>query len=293
MADKVLVGVDVGGTTIAAGCLVNNMLMKKAKADTGAERSSEEILQTLIHTIRRVWRDDVDAIGLGVPGFLDVERGVILTINNIPSFKGLNLKDSLEKEFGCRVYINNDANCFVLGEAYFGAGSKYENVVGMTIGTGLGAGIVLNNHLHSGLGSGAGEFGCMLYKDGTFEDYISSKFFKKYYDTTGYQLFVRAENGDVSARLAFEEFGYHLGNLINTILYFIAPESIVIGGSIAGAYKYFESSMYNVVNTFLLPDISKKVKIVRAELDNAAIMGAAGLYYNAQKEVKIEKTVNV
>ena len=124
-----------------------------------------------------------------------LKRGVVYDVQNIPSFKEVDLKRILEEEFKIPTYINNDANCFIVGEKYFGAGRDYKNIVGLIIGTGLGAGLYTNGKLYCGTNCGAGEFGMLPYKDGIYEDYCSGKYFSNGLKTTGKEIFYRAEKG--------------------------------------------------------------------------------------------------
>ncbi len=277
MQNKVVVGVDIGGTSISAGCLVDNTLVKKAQANTNSGRSVPEILKTLYEVIDLVWTKDVQAIGIGVPGYVDIEKGEIRLINNIPSFQGLVLKNEVENHYNVPAYINNDANSFALGAYYFGIQSVCTNVVGLTLGTGLGGGIVINGKLHSGLFGGAGEFGCMPYLDATFEDYCSSKFFAKKYNTNGKDLFIQAKNGDSDALIIFEEFGSHIGNLILHILYTLSPEIVIIGGSISKSAEFFMSGVKMIIEKFPVEIIRKNFKIEVSQLEYPEIYGAAAL----------------
>ncbi len=279
MQDKVFIGVDIGGTNIIAGRLVNNILVKKVAKSTGAGRPKQMILETLYNAIREIWTNDVLGIGIGVPGFLDVKTGEILQINNIPSFSGLNLIKEVVRTFNVPVFINNDANCFVLGESCFGAGIKYNNIIGITLGTGLGGGILNEGSIISGIFGGAGEFGCIPYLDSNFENYCSGKFFNKY-GTTGKELYPKAKTGDVFALNTFREFGKHLGNLIREIMYFIAPEVIIIGGSISKSYSYFNQAILDSFNNLPEKHYRNNINVIKAELTDAAILGAAALAIN-------------
>lgn len=271
------IGIDIGGTKISAINLKNNETVKRFQQETGATRSKSEILETLYATIQEVWSDDVKAIGIGVPGILSVEEGKVISINNIKSFNGLELKSTVEARFKVPTFVNNDANCFALSEAFFGAGTSYKNVIGITLGTGVGGGVVLDNKVYSGNLGAAGEFGCMPYLDSTYEDYCGSMFFIDHYKKTGKELFELAEKGDAEAIKAFEAFGNHLGHLITQIMYFIAPQAIVIGGSISGAYKYFYPSIQEMLDNFSIPIIAEHVKIFPAELKDSGVLGAAAL----------------
>lgn len=271
------IGIDIGGTKISGICLKDDVIQKRAKLDTGADRPVDQILATLFEVIDELITDEVEAIGIGVPGILDVEKGEIISINNIREFNGFNLKNPVEKKYNLPTFINNDANCFALSEAYFGAGKDYKNIIGITLGTGVGGGLVINNKVYSGNLGAAGEFGCIPYLDGLFEDYGGSKFFTKNYGITGKELFEKAESGDSEAQQNFRVYGKHIAALITKLMLFIAPEAIIIGGSISGAFKYFEPSIKEMLDNFMIPIIAQHVKILPAELSDSGLLGAAAL----------------
>lgn len=277
MIKKAYIGVDIGGTTITAGCLENNALVNIAQVETGAGRNQIEILSTLFEVISQIWKDNVVGIGLAVPGYLDIPKGEIILINNIPTFSGLNISQKVSEHFQVPVSINNDANCFVLGEGLFRSDVNFTDVVGLTLGTGLGGGILVGGKIASGIFGGAGEFGCIPYLDKTFEDYCSGKFFKNALQTSGRNLFIRAENGDDDAIHAFDQFGHHLGQLIRQVLYFIAPEAIIIGGSVANSFKFFHQPLLNELQNMPEKHLVNSVKILKADLNDAALYGAASL----------------
>jgi glucokinase len=206
-----------------------------------------------------------------------VETGEILQINNIPSFNGFAIKPKVEKRFNLPAFQNNDANCFALGETYYGAGKKYTNLVGITLGTGLGGGIILDRKIHTGLMGGAGELGCVPFHGGISEDICSAALFKNKYRTTGTELYKKAKAGDQESLAVFDELAQNIGELIRIVMYVLAPEAFVIGGSVANSWDLLEKPLREEVNKFLVPMISSKVDLVPAQLDNAGLYGAAAL----------------
>jgi glucokinase len=234
-------------------------------------------MRTLFDIIDELMSDEVMAIGIGVPGILNVEEGKIISINNIREFNGFNIKEPVAKKYGLPTFINNDANCFTLSEAYFGAGKKYKNIIGITLGTGVGGGIVIDRKVYSGNLGAAGEFGCVPYLTGLFEDFGGSKFFEKNYGLTSKQLFEKAEARDAKAKEIFLEYGVHITYLITQIMLFMAPEAIIIGGSISNAFKYFEPPIKEMLKNFFIPVIAENVVVLKAELSDSGILGAAAL----------------
>ncbi len=281
MRTDVIVGVDIGGTSIGAGCIVNKEIVKTHSLPTGAERTAEEILETLYEVIEKVMLPETKAIGVGVPGLINAGKGEIVKISNIPAWNGLGLVEKLSSRFNIPVYIENDANCFALGEKHFGKGQKFDNMVAVALGTGVGGGIIVNNKLHSGLFGGAGEVGHMPYKDSIFEAYCGSGFFNKINNITGKELFDKAMEGDVKALALFNEFGHHIGKLVTTIMYILAPDAIIFGGSISKSFPLFKEGIQEEVAEFPFDVMKDIITIEQSELDDIAILGAAGLYYNA------------
>jgi glucokinase len=274
---KLYLGIDIGGTSIVAARFSENEMLEKREVPTGADRPAGQIMESLYEAIALVLTDEVVGIGIGMPGFMNAETGEIMQINNIPSFNGYAIKPRVEERFNLPTFQNNDANCFALGETYYGAGKKYTNLVGVTLGTGLGGGIILNRKIHTGLMGGAGELGCVPFHGGISEDICSAALFKNKYRTTGTDLYKKAKAGDNAALAVFDELAHNIGELFRIVMYVLAPEAFIVGGSVANSWDLLEKPLRDEVNNFLVPIISKNVDLVRAELDNAGLYGAAAL----------------
>ncbi len=283
MSVSKVVGVDIGGTSIEAGLVEDKQLIETHSLPTGAQRSALEILHTLIECIEKVKTTDTKAIGIGVPGLLNPDKGEILNISNIPSWKNFPLKQKLEDHFSLPVYVNNDANCFALGTKHFGKGLAYKNFIAIVLGTGVGGGIICNNKLHSGHLCGAGEVGCLPYLDSIFEDYCGSRFFTDHYNVTGKELAIQAHQGNPMALKAFHQLGIHIGKLINNLLYVLAPEAIILGGSVSQSFSFFETGIKEAVGEFPFKSISENLTVTADNIEKVAILGAAGLYYNEEE----------
>lgn len=274
---KAILGLDIGGTTIKGGVLINGHLEDIRTIPTPAKESQEFILETIAIFIESYLHHDLEGVGIGIPGLVDVEKGIVLGLANIPAFQHVELGKFLTERIGKPIFINNDANCFALGVHKFGVGKKYKNLVGITLGTGVGGGIVINGHLYSGVNSAAGEWCSAPYLDHNFEHYCSGKFFHNYYQTKPKAMAKKAMAGDPEAIQAFEEFGHHLGELIKHILYALAPEAIVLGGSIRKTFPLFQKSLYRSLESFGYPTVLEHLKILLSELDETAIHGAVAL----------------
>ncbi len=281
----VLIGVDLGGTNARAGLIVGNRLEKIAIREIRSQGRAEDVLSDLNTVIKAVFSPEVQGIGVGVPSVVDLETGTIYDVQNIPAWKEVPLKKVLEEEYKIPVYVNNDANCFATGEKYFGQGQGYENLVGLIIGTGLGAGLIINGHLYSGRNCGAGEFGMLPYLDSNFERYASGQFFPKSYGKSGKEIFAQVRAGDEAAKKVFQAFGQHLGEAIKAIMYSVDPEAIILGGSVSRAFDFFKESMFENISTFAYSIAQKKITIKVSTTENIAILGAAALFLDNLKKI--------
>ena len=283
MNTKKYIGVDIGGTSIVAARISEDALIEKNEVPTGAKRPAEQILESLYAAIDPVLTDEVVGIGIGMPGFMDTETGEILAINNIPSLKGVSVKKAVERKYGLPTFQNNDANCFALGEAYFGAGKGFKSMVGITMGTGLGSGIIIDRKIHSGLAGGAGEVGCVPIQGGIGDDFCSNALFVNEYQKNGIDLYREAKAGNQESAKAFDHLAQNLGEIIRLLMYILAPEAFIIGGSVAKSWEFLEKPLQKEVDQFLVKLISSKVKLLPAQLENAGLYGAAALCISQMK----------
>lgn len=245
-----VIGVDVGGTKIHIARIENDTVVAELRIPTSASRCRDYIIKDLIDGISQLQTHDVIGIGIGVPGLVDEELGVIRNVLNIPAWRDFPIRKKLNESFLLPIYVGNDANCFALGEKYFGKAQNHKNLVALALGTGVGAGIIINNELYSGNNSIAGEFGGINYLESDYESYCSGKFFTQKYNTEAFLLAQKAAQNDKKALKIFDEFGRHVGNLIKAVLYSLGPDAIIIGGSLSNAYPYFKNGMLESFKTF-------------------------------------------
>lgn len=284
--DKKYLGVDIGATKIHLGIVQGNRVIKEIRFPTLSDASKENIINNLISGIESLDEPELQGIGIGVPGLVDEQNGIVYDLLNISSWKKVELKKYLEDHFKIPVRITNDANVFALGEKIFGEGKKFRSMVGITMGTGFGTGIIANNKLYSGNLSGAGELGSIPYLDKTIEDYCSGKFFREQHNMKGAEVFRKAENGDADALKIMEEFGGHLANAIKLILYILAPQAVFLGGSVSRSYKYFEKGLQNSLESFPFKKILDMLVIKTAHTNNISILGAAALIISEEENKK-------
>ncbi len=276
-----IIGVDVGGTKISAGIVVREQITRQTVLPTPFDRPQHEVVMAVIQAIEEVYDPDVNGIGIGVPGLVDQIEQRVIDVVNIPSWDSVPLAEMVSEYFNKPVYVNNDANCFAIGEKYFGKGKPFANFVGLTLGTGMGAGIIINNHLYAGRLCGAGEFGNIYYRDKNMESYASGLFFKEK-GIDGKTLFKRAAIGDPLAIKVFEDMGKHIGRAVANILFALAPEAIIMGGSVSKAYKFFGESMHEFLeDNFPYRRLYQQLTIEISENEDSGILGASSLVLEA------------
>ncbi|MGV3503611.1 MAG: ROK family protein [Adhaeribacter sp.] len=288
MRDQKVIGIDIGATKMHLALVQEGQILREHKFATSAQAPQQQIVSELIGGIEVLFEEGVSGIGIGVPGLVDETQGIIYDLNNIPSWQEVHLKAALEAVFKVPVLLTNDGNTFVLGEKIYGQGKAFKNLLGITLGTGFGTGIVLNNQLYSGTLSSAGEFGGAPYLDQTIEDYCSGKFFQQQYGLPGQQIAEKAQAGDAQAREAFRCYGSHLGKALHTLLYALSPEAIFLGGSVTGCYPLFADAMHQSLQTFPFKRVLQQLVIQPSTIQNAGILGAAALV-----EMKSEAAVSL
>ena len=271
------IGIDLGGTNMRVGLTDGSTLVNSVIEPCPSKEAEEVVINQLKRQIAQLMSEEVTSIGVGVPSVVDCQQGIVYNVANIPSWKEVHLKEILEKEFNVPVAVNNDANCFALGVWKYGEGKGTKDMVGLTMGTGIGSGIIINGELYNGVNTGAGEIGSLPFKDADYEFYCSSRFFSELHGDTGANFGKRAQAGDAEAVAVWNEFGENVGELIKAVLFTYAPEAIIIGGGIASAFSLFEAPMRASLESFPYPANVAATRIMPSTLPNAAILGAGAL----------------
>lgn len=276
--NKKYIGVDLGGTKVLASRVNSSEIEASAHRFLPKDNGDEnQVIDLLKEVISELLNDDVTAIGIGLPSIVDAEKGIVYDVQNIPSWKEVHLVDILSTHFKLPVFINNDANCYALGEVYYGLGKNCKSLVGITLGTGLGGGIVYEGSLLKDATGAAGEFGVIPYLDKTLEEYCSGQFFTDHYTVSGEVLAKRARKGDIEALQAFQEFGKHIGNAVKIIISTVDPMKIIIGGSVAQSNDLFESSMLDSIQDYPFKRSRNNIKVEFSKTNNMAVLGASSL----------------
>lgn len=283
MNEPKLIGVDLGATNIRSAVVGANTISNLNSKRINSQGTELEVLEDVFKLVDLIMDEEVAGIGIGVPSVVDVALGIVYDVQYIPSWKEVHLKQLMQDRYRVPVFINNDANCFALGEFYFGKGKECQSMIGLAIGTGMGAGIIINKKLYAGPNCGAGEFGMCEYLDKVYEYYCSGQFFQNVYQLDGETVFQSAKKADLDALKMYSLMGMHLGNAIKTIMYTYDPDLIILGGSVRLAYDYFQESMWRQIQTFAFAKSVEHLKIEISNLDNIGLLGAAALFYDAQK----------
>lgn len=295
MKEKLSIGVDFGGTKIKFGLVSANgkIVGETLTLPTHAERTATEIIETMIGGIEAIRANSAVAseqilgIGIGSPGPLDLKQGIILSPPNLPTLHNFPLKRVLEDRLKLPVELNNDGNCFVLGEAYFGAAQNAHYVCGVTLGTGFGCGIVLDRKIYDGATGTAAEVWCSPYLDRTFEEYGSARQVVRIFERltaktlSAKEIYELAQQGHEHAISAFSEYGQHLGCMLAIMVNLLDPDAIVVGGSVSHAWPFFREPLIEHLHRNINEAPRKHLKCVPASLgDDAGLLGAAALLFS-------------
>ncbi len=286
MSDTILC-VDLGGTKALVAQVDEQGVKEKHYFDVDSHLTKQQMNQFLYRIIDHVIDKHCKGIVVGVPSMVLQPTGVVIETINIPHWYDVPLKTLLENRFNLPVLIHNDANCFAMGEYKYSQVNPDDNLVGVCIGTGLGAGLILNEQLYTGKHSAAGEFGSFPYLDGIIEDYTSGQFFKNQ-QTTGRAAYNHALNGDTQSLRLFTQLGQHLAHAINQVILAFNPDKVVLGGSVAQSHALFMPALKSELALLVQPIIMQSLQITISELgDNAPLLGGYELFQLAASETNL------
>ncbi len=296
------IGIDVGGTKTAMG-LVNNSgkLVSKVEFQTENTQSFQHLLDEIIAGFKKLKVDKIEKIGVGIAGQIDSKTGIIVHSPNISRWKNIPVAKTLESKLGFEfkkskkitVKIANDANCFTLAEATYGAGKGFSSVVGITLGTGVGGGLILNGQMYQGQGF-ASEPGHMIVKyggrkcscgqEGCLEAYASGTSIEnEYYKKTKQKksaLEIEKEAMDKGTKSVaykiYQNAGEYLGVGISNLVNILDPDLIVIGGGLGKSELLFRLAKKETTKNVFFK--KRKIEIKKAKLGkDAGVVGAAEL----------------
>ncbi|MCD6122583.1 MAG: ROK family protein [Spirochaetales bacterium] len=307
------IGVDFGGTSVKIGIVSSEgKLLKKDIIAINSKDEFKNIINPVKGWIKNYFKNEdkqkVKAIGVGTPGFIDKRNGVLVSgSENIPMLKGHAAAKILEDFTGIPAYQDNDGTCAAAGELMFGKGKKYKDFVMITLGTGIGGGLVLNGKIYRGAKGFAGEIGhmcldpngvwCNCGSRGCFEQYASgpamvsnfeNKLIKRNIEIneeiTPKYIFETANltkeiTGEI-AKEVIEDAGLKIAQAFGTLLNILNLEAFIIGGGISKSGELLLPYVKKHLPDFVWPELGKDVDVMIAELqNNAGIMGAAAMAY--------------
>lgn len=248
---KKVIGIDLGGTKISGGLLEENgNILQSAKVDTQAEEGRDTVIKNIVSLIKKLPYDQAQAIGIGTPGFIDSENGIVTFAGNIKGWTGTNLKKEIEKYFDIPVFIENDANIALVCEEWIGAGKDYDDLVMITLGTGLGGAVYSQGKLLRGSNFQGAELGHMLLypggnsctcgQDGCAEAYCAgSAIANEYNRLTGEnktsEEVLSSVDTDENAKKVLEDYKLNLAYFLTSLRNIFDPQAIIIGGGLINA----------------------------------------------------------
>jgi len=304
---KYAIGIDLGGTFIKYGLVrMDGCLVYENKIPTQANTNARKVIDNIIFSIKEVQEYAISqnikpvGVGIGTPGIVDRTHRILIGLaNNIKGWSNVMLAVEIEKECKITVVINNDANLMGLGEQAFGAARNYSDVLFLTVGTGIGGSIIIDNKLFGGYDNRGAELGhiplisngiaCSCGKVGCLEAYASTTSLIKSYENkckeNGIQ-FTEEITGKLivmhyfeNKKLAIESINEHcdfLGRGIAGLINVFSPQRVVIGGGISEAGEFYIEKIQIAVNKSVVASCNVNTKVCVAELGNkAGILGAA------------------
>ena len=307
---KIVLATDLGGTNLRMAAVEDcGKILFRIGNETPPSGDEKEILKELIEAAEKCRQNirnaKISGIATAVPGSINYGKGVIIKAPNLPKLDGFPLVKALEEKLGIKAFLENDANAAAIGENWLGASKGFKTSLTITLGTGLGGGIIIENEILRGADGTAAEIGhicvepfghpCGCGSYGCLEQYASATAIvrqakeltdesstatdlSKSENLTSEDIYKAAKKGDKTALESFRLQGFYLGIALAGLINTLNPEIIVIGGGAAAGWDLFMPELEKQISKRAYNDAAKRAKIVRAELsDDAGILGAAKL----------------
>ena len=315
--EKYAVGVDLGGTNTKIGIVSDKgKLVKSISIKTEADCGPKTVIANIIKGVETIISKNklkIQGIGIGCPGVVSIKKGIVENAPNLPGWKNVKLGPIIKEKFSYRVHLENDANAAAIGELMFGAGKKFDSFVMVTLGTGVGGGIVFNKKIFRGEFGAAGEIGhisidvngpkCNCGSTGCIEAYAGNSYLKEqirselkdYPDSKVWKLIendlskvspriiqAASEKKDAYAKFVIERMGKQLGTALASLSNLLDISTFIIGGGVAGFGKPLLDSARKTISERVLLPLRQRVLVIPAKLQNeAGIKGASSLvFYN-------------
>jgi glucokinase len=314
---QVTIGVDIGGTNVKLGLVDRRgRILAKDSFETKYFSGKKKLLAALIarlqklkrRALRNHWR--VEGIGIGAPGPIDVDKGFVYFFPNIPGWKNTALKKIVQLRLGLATFVDNDANAMALAEYRFGAGRGAKNIIALTLGTGVGGGMILDGRLFHGPAYSAAEIGHLIINEdgprcscgnrGCLEAYVGNGYFiqalQRQLKKTRWSLLKKwiregrpltpelaakaAKKNDALSKRMWRETGAHLGTALAGLANILNPERIIIGGGIARSGELIFRPIRESLKKKAFPIAARSVKVLPAKLGvDSGLIGAASLAF--------------
>ena len=317
--DKFAVGVDIGGTNIKLGIISDTgKIVKKALVETKGEGGPDVVVSQIKKGINELLSKNdrkIIGIGIGCAGTVDQKKGIVENPPNLPKWDKVPLGSLIKKAFGYNVFLDNDANAAAIGEMHFGAGRKLESFIMVTLGTGIGGGIIINRQIYHGDFGAAGEIGhtvidyngpkCNCGSYGCIEAYVGNHYLVKRIqgelknkpDTKIWDLINHdieklsprvideaAQAGDEYAKSIIIQLGDYLGCAFASLANILDISTFIVGGGVAGFGKPLFDAAQKMAAERALLSLRKRIKVLPAKLKNdAGIQGSSALVFYKTK----------
>jgi glucokinase len=301
----IAIGIDFGGTTVKSALVEDGKIVQRGEViDTMHSGNSSAIIDALVSRVAdlRLIRPDVVAIGVGLPGITDSVNGIVHRLSNVPGWTDVPLRDVLASRTGLHAAIENDAKCATYAEWKYGAARNGKNIVCVTLGTGVGGGLIIEGKLYRGSFLGAGEIGQMSINyegpignygnRGAIEKYVGNHQIaergQQYYEAAGKLLSLEqcspealanaAHAGDSVAKQLWAHIGMELGVAIANVVWLLNPDTIVIGGGVSKAGDLLFEPIRKTIQQVTMPTFYENLSILPAALGNdAGAIGSASI----------------
>jgi glucokinase len=297
------IGVDLGGTNLRAAAIEGSgRLLEKIAGSTDLSEGPDAVVREIVSSVkalkRRFSTDNLVGVGIGSAGFIDMEKGVITDSPNLPVFENYPLRDAIAEGLGLPVILENDANAAALGEKWMGAGREYSDLILLTLGTGVGGGIIVNGRILHGFVGMAAEVGhitvnpsgnpCGCGNNGCLEKHASATAVTTMAklvglgDLTSEGVYQLARSGDEKARFVFEIMGRNLGIGLATLVNIFNFPLYLLSGGVLPAWDFFAPAMLSEMRRRSYVFRTTATRVEKAILGNeAGISGAAYLPFQS------------
>lgn len=294
------IGVDLGGTNLRAASVdKHGKMLNKVSGSTDLAAGRDAVIGDMVEAIQKLKAEAgslrLAGVGIGIPGFILMEEGIVVGSNNLPQFEGFRVRDEIERRLGTQVVLENDANAAALGEKWIGAGKDVKDLVLLTLGTGIGGGIIsAGKVLHGSVGMagelghitvvpngnpcGCGNYGCVEKHASATAIVSMARMMSLGDNVTSEDVFHMAVAGNAKAKMIFHTMGSSLGIALATLINIFNFPLYLLSGGVLAAWEQFAPAMFDEVEKRSFTYRNAKTTITKATLGNeAGLYGAAYL----------------